>query len=432
MRSLLALTLLWLTPGWAAAPESSRAAATTASEPSYFAGSTEALAMLQQVVGNLEEMVRTKDLSSIHSEDMVLAASLVGLRQQGQRMDEERRAAFRTALADFAEQVAALHLAGDLQNQPVAEEKLRLVLATLGRIKAGFKPAEVAAAEAAASQFTCPTHRDIRGQRTDTCPKCGASLDQQVRILPEFCGLPLPTQQTMTATIHPGHPLVAGQRVPAFLDLVKLDGTAVYPSDLIVTHTERIHLLIIDPSLTDYHHEHPRATSAPGEYAFAFTPRLPGRYLVWADVRPRPLGLQEFVPASIGATITGEPGIDRTLSTRAVVEGMTFELSFSTENLRAGRPTTAKLRITGADGKPFTQLEPFMNAFVHLVGFHEDRQTVLHLHPKAPLVLDPAARGGPEFEFQMFPPKAGFVRLFAQVQVGGGSIYAPFGVRVAP
>jgi hypothetical protein len=426
------LVVMCTTPGLASAPEPASGAAAGVREPSYFAGPTEALAMLQQVVGNLDEMVRAKDLSSIHSEDMVLAASLVALRQQAQRMDEERRTAFRAALADIAENVAALHLAGDLQNQPVAEVKLRLVLATLGRIRSCFKPSEVAAAEAAASHYTCPTHRDIRGMRTDTCPKCGAPLDQLVRILPEFCGLPIPTQKSMTATIQPNQPLVAGRRVEGSLRLVRLDGAAVYPPDLMVTHTERIHLLIIDPSLTDYHHEHPRATGAPGEYAFAFTPRLPGRYLVWADVRPRPLGIQEYVPASIGVPAAAEPVIDRTLTHRAVVEGMTFDLSFATENLRAGRPTVAKLRITGPDGKPFTRLESFMNAFVHLVGFHEDLQTVLHLHPKGPLVLDPAERGGPEFEFQVFPPKPGFVRLFAQVQVGGVPIYAAFGIRIAP
>ena len=54
------------------------------------------------------------------------------------------------------------------------------------------------------------------------------------------------------------------------------------------------------------------------------------------------------------------------------------------------------------------------------------------LHRKGALVTDPAARSGPEIEFQMFPPQSGFVRLFAQVQVGGVSKYAPFGLRVSP
>ncbi len=398
----------------------------------YFASSTEALGMLLQVVSHLEETVQSKDLASIHSEDMVLAASLVAIQQQARRIDEERRVAFRADVETLAQGVAALHLAGDLQQQAVAEEKLRLILETLGRIKGCFNPSAVADAETAASHWMCPSHRDIRGQRADTCPKCGALLDQRVRILPEFCGLPTPARPSMTAKIHTDQPLVPGQPAKGFLDLNKLDGSAVYPPDLIVAHTERIHLLLIDSTLTDYHHLHPQVSRVPGEYPFSFTPQRPGRYLAWVDVRPRPLGLQQYLTTTISATTSEAPLSDRTVTNRVLVEGMLFELTFATEKLRSGRPVVGKLRLTGADGKPFTRLEPLMNAFVHLVGFHEDRKTVLHLHPKGGLVSDPAARGGPELEFQFFPPQPGLVRLFAQVQIGGVSKYAPFGLWIAP
>lgn len=420
---LIALMSTALIPARAADAE-------TTNTTNYFASSTEALGMLLQVVANLEETVRAKDLASIHSEDMVLAASLVALRQQARRIDDERREAFRTNLEQFAQTVAALHLAGDLQQQTVAEEKIRGVQESLGQIKGCFKAATVAEAEAASSQWLCPAHRDIRGTRSDTCPRCGAALDQRVRILPEFCGLPMPTRQSMTAKIHTERPLVPGQPVKGFLDLNKMDGAAVYAPDLIVAHTERIHLLLIDSTLTDYHHEHPQVSQIPGEYSFSFTPQKPGNYLAWVDVRPRPFGLQEYITATVAGATDAESLVDRTVTNRAVVDGMTFELTFLNEPLRAGRPTVGKLHIAGADGKPFAQLEPLMNAFVHLVGFHEDRKTVLHLHPKGPLVTDPAARGGPEIEFQMFPPQPGFLRFFAQVRVGGVSRYAPFGFRI--
>jgi len=432
LASLFALACLGFAAQPARAADATNTDAVSAIVTNYFASSTEALGMLLQVVAGLDDTVRARDLASIHSEDMVLAASMVAIQQQARRVDDDRREAFRTEVEKFAQNVAALHLAGDLQQQNVAEEKLQAVKDSLERIKGCFKPTTVAAAETAASHWMCPSHRDVRGTRADTCPKCGAQLDQRVRILPEFCGLPTPARQSMTAKIHTDQPLLPGQRVKAFLDLNKMDGSAVYPPDLIVAHTERIHLLIIDSSLTDYHHEHPKVSRVPGEYTFSFTPRQPGSYQAWVDVRPRPLGLQEYITTTIAATTTGEPLTDRTVTNRAVVDGMTFELNFAAEKLRTGRPTLGKLRITGTDGKPFAQLEPLMNAFVHLVGFHEDRKTVLHLHPKSPLVTDLAARGGPEIEFQMFPPQSGFVRLFAQVQVGGVSKYAPFGIRIAP
>jgi hypothetical protein len=85
--------------------------------------------------------------------------------------------------------------------------------------------------------------------------------------------------------------------------------------------------------------------------------------------------------------------------------------------------------VTSADGKGFTQLEPLMGAFAHLVGFSEDYKTIMHLHPKGPLLLDPAVRGGPELEFQICALRPGFVRLFAQVQIEGHSRFFPSAFR---
>ncbi len=92
----------------------------------------------------------------------------------------------------------------------------------------------------------------------------------------------------------------------------------------------------------------------------------------------------------------------------------------------------AKLRVTRADGSDFNELEPVMAAFAHVVGFNEDGETVLHMHPTGAPVLDESARGGPELPLKIYATKAGFTRLFAQVQIGGRQVFAPFNVTVAP
>ena len=56
--------------------------------------------------------------------------------------------------------------------------------------------------------------------------------------------------------------------------------------DLTEAHTEKLHLLIVDESLTDYHHEHPVPAGKPGEYRFDFEPKFGGTYHVWADLLP--------------------------------------------------------------------------------------------------------------------------------------------------
>jgi hypothetical protein len=217
----------------------------------------------------------------------------------------------------------------------------------------------------------------------------------------------------------------------AILKLEKADGTPVFLSDLIETHTKRIHLLINESSLTDYHHEHPIQTRTPGEYSFSFTPRKPGSYRAWADLRVNPLGLQEYVIADIAADTTREPLTDRSITYESTVDGLKYELILARSEIKTGFPAPAKLRVTDGQGKPFTALEPVMATFAHIVGFNEDYSTILHMHPKGPPVNDPAARGGPELEFQIYSLKPGFYRLFGQVQIDGRSRFAPFGIRIS-
>src|SRR5207247_11436204 len=136
----------------------------------------------------------------------------------------------------------------------------------------------------------------------------------------------------------------------------------------------------------------PVPTRNPEEYSFNFTPSKPGNYGVWADVRPYPLGLQEYAMTDIRAATTGEPLTNRTVIFKATVDGLNYELILAQKTIQVGRPASARLRITTADGNGFTQLEPLMATFAHLVGFNQDYKTVIHMHPKGAPVLDPAAR----------------------------------------
>ncbi len=195
-------------------------------------------------------------------------------------------------------------------------------------------------------------------------------------------------------------------------------------------HTEKIHLFIIDWSLTDYHHEHPRPMRMAGKFSFPFTPRKPGAYLVWADLRPEPMGLQEFVSTTIPATSESEPLADTTPTNRVTFDGLTYEVLFRDHDLQTGKSISGRLRITDRTGQPFTQLEPVMDSFAHLVGFYGDRKSVLHIHPSGPPVLSASARGGPELAFQFYPLQAGLIRLFVQVQIAGAPKIIPFAIQI--
>ncbi len=388
------------------------------------------LAMLSQVVMQLEQYVQSKDLSAIHNEDVILTAAASELLAHADLIASSPSGDFKTSLTTFCSRVSALHLVADLNQQANAETELGKVLESFSKVKAHFSKEVIAAAQVYLETFTCPMHRDVVGKRTDFCPKCGMPLDQLSRVLPSNSGFPLPGQQTVRASVSTAGPLAVGQPVAALLQLQRTNGDPLLPADLIETHTKKIHLLIVDSSLTDYHHEHPVPTRNPGEYSFGFTPGKPGGYRVWADVRPYPLGLQEYATTDIPATTEAEPLTKRTVNLKSTVDGLNYELILAPKTIQVGRPALARLRITTADGKGFTRLEPLMATFAHLVGFNEDYKTVMHMHPKGALVLDPTARGGPELEFQIYALRPGFVRLFAQVQIDGRSRFAPFGLQV--
>jgi hypothetical protein len=434
LRALLALVLGVLcafTPvpsGAQSAAKGSGAAAIERESVAKPLTEVEMLAIMLQVVQRIDACIRSRETDMIHSEDAILRVPYVELMNRTQSTSIANYAEFRTALFWFVGAVLSLHTAADAADHAALEQRFPRVLDTFARVKTFFPARMLAAAEALADRYTCPMHPEVVGKRADVCPKCGMTLDQLVRVLPRETA----SVRTVRASVRLAAPLTVGQLAEGYLTLTNADGSPIAPTDLIEVHTAKIHLLIIDPSLTDYHHEHPRPTSTPGQYAFAFTPRKPGSYRAWADVRPYPIGLQEYASADIPGATEGEKLTDKAVTSRAEVDGLRFELILPQPKIKAGRSTPAHIRVTRADGTPFAELEPVMETFAHLVAFNEDYKTVLHMHPKGAPVLDAGERGGPQLDFQLYPLQAGFYRLFAQVQVGGTSRFVPFGLSVVP
>ncbi len=215
-------------------------------------------------------------------------------------------------------------------------------------------------------------------------------------------------------------------KVTAKLTLVQ-DGSVLGENGLKEAHTKKLHLLVVDPSLTDYHHIHP-TPMVNGEWSFDFTPLKDGQYRIWADVIPAATGKQEYVATDIGAPSQGKATVDKSTVMTSTVDGYTFALALEGEP-KAGAAVMGNITVT-KDGKPFTQLEPVMGAFAHVVGFTEDYNSVLHIHPMGKEPTLETDRGGPKLEFHIEPKKPGFVKLFAQVRIDGKDVFAPFGVTI--
>lgn len=236
-------------------------------------------------------------------------------------------------------------------------------------------------------------------------------------------------KNTIKFSLDPVTPLQAGKTSQVLVKLNAVaDGKPISFDGLKEAHTKKLHLLIVDPSLTDYHHIHPVAGKNVGEYVFDFTPKQNDSYRVWADVIPVATGKQEYVMADMGNAAKDKAAINKATNMTSTVDGYTFTLALDSEP-KAGSAVMGNITVT-KDGKPFNQLEPVMGAFAHVVGFTEDYNSVLHIHPMGKEPTSDTERGGPKLEFHIEPKKAGFVKLFAQVRIGGKDVFAPFGVTV--
>lgn len=219
----------------------------------------------------------------------------------------------------------------------------------------------------------------------------------------------------------------SGQPVTVVLHVRAADGTPLAPEALQVVHTERLHVLAVDPSLVDYSHSHPVAAATPGDWSFQFTPRHDRPYHLWLDLTP--VGAkQAYVLVPVNASAADAP-VEKTLTTTASAGGLDATLAFDAPPV-AGQAAMGHVQVRRG-GKPFAGLEPVMGAYAHIVGISQDFETIAHVHPLGAEPTAAGQRGGPDINFHIEPMKPGFLKLFAQVRTDGRDVFLPFGVDVA-
>ena len=222
----------------------------------------------------------------------------------------------------------------------------------------------------------------------------------------------------------PGKP----QSVTLTLTDVKT-GAPIGPDQLTQAHTKKLHLLIIDASLTDYQHIHPVAGTKAGEWTFRFTPKFGRTYKVWADVT-RADGDQEYVFADLVAGNEKAPVPDTTPVAMAEKDGLKFALSFAGP-VKAGEGVMGSVAVIDIKtGKPFTQLQPIMGAFGHVVAFSRDWSAIEHVHPQGTEPKADSDRSGPVIGFHVEPENSGVLKIFVQIMANGRELIVPFTVNV--
>lgn len=239
----------------------------------------------------------------------------------------------------------------------------------------------------------------------------------------EFCGDDAPTfldlsklsfpvemELSVPETLRVGQPIFAG------LSLVNVSGVTIQPHELAITHTEPLHLMVVDESLEDYHHIHPEPMGPGGDWGFEFTPHKAGRYRLFA----------EFVPARTQQKVTAtaelfvEPGEDTTSENKSPVPAA--RLTTQPANLSRKVENSLTLKFNEA-----LTLEPVMGALGHMVAFDESLSGYAHLHPK---YTGSEKDEEPQLAFAFNTDKPGRYRLWAQVKVEGTERFLPFDIVV--
>ncbi|WP_309062499.1 hypothetical protein [Streptomyces sp.] len=189
-------------------------------------------------------------------------------------------------------------------------------------------------------------------------------------------------------------------------------------------HDKELHLIVASRDLLTYRHLHPtRATdgtwTAPVEL-----PRA-GGYRVFADFTPAKKGARNLtLGADLAASGPYRPQDLPKPAGTARVDGYEVKL---TGSLRPG--TASELRLTvSRDGKPVTDLQPYLGAYGHLVALRSGDLAYLHVHPGGE-PGDGSTEPGPDVSFTATAPSSGSYRLFLDFKHDGVVRTAAFTVR---
>ncbi len=319
--------------------------------------------------------------------------------------------------------VARTALSGSL---PAAKASFSQLSESVKTLESAFPEADVRA-----EIFACAQHPEVLTTVSgSTCRLCSSPL--RVRRIPytEIC----PIQEAPVARLQVSSletPVLSGQKVVVQAILSDSTGSSFPERRLLPLHGETLLFFVTDASLREFHLLR-SANNAPGPFELSFVPQFPGPHRIWAGLVPEQTGLAEYPWANLESDFQVAADAEWSDVVTAPVEGYLFSITFSSPG---GAPAAKelsllRLHVTNPQGQPCSSLEPLDRAFAHLTGFFDDGETVIRLHPLGPDILREDLRGGPGLAFKIYPPRAGYLRLFCQIKVAGKILTAPLGIRV--
>jgi hypothetical protein len=213
----------------------------------------------------------------------------------------------------------------------------------------------------------------------------------------------------------------AGSAVPVSFTILGPNGRPVTQYD--VEHEKQLHLIAVRRDFTGFQHVHP-VMAADGTWTTALD-LTAGQWRLFADFKAT--GAKAGLTLGNDLAVAGayQPAAPAPDSRTATVDGYTVTLD---GDLAAGASAKLTLTVT-RNGKPVTDLEPYLGAYGHLVSLRSGDLAYLHVHPEgAP--GDGVTRPGPGVVFFAEVPSPGRYHLYLDFKHGGVVRTAAFTVTV--
>jgi hypothetical protein len=194
-----------------------------------------------------------------------------------------------------------------------------------------------------------------------------------------------------------------GKNVPLRFRITDSAGAAV--KRYIESHEKQLHLIVVRRDMVGFQHVHP-VLDDDGTWSVPVDLSQAGDYRVFADFVPDG---GEALTLGTDLHVAGnyDPRPLPVAQTSTVVDGYTVTLSGTPKASEASMLTLSVSR----NGKPVTDLQPYLGAYGHLVALRASDLAYLHVHPMGE-PGDGKTPGGPEIGFHTTVPSNGGYRLF--------------------
>ncbi|MGX1908015.1 hypothetical protein ACWIID_04010 [Streptomyces phaeochromogenes] len=191
-------------------------------------------------------------------------------------------------------------------------------------------------------------------------------------------------------------------------------------------HEKELHLIVASRDLVTYRHLHP-TRAADGTWSIPVELPRAGGYRVFADFTPANKGAENLtLGADLAASGPYEAKGLPAASATAKVDGYEVKLA---GGLRPGAAGEVELNVS-RDGKPVTDLQPYLGAYGHLVALRSGDLAYLHVHPNGE-PGDGKTKPGPGISFTATAPSPGAYRLFLDFKHQGVVRTAAFTVHAS-